>query len=189
MALAISYPSHLVKHLTLRDGTALTLRPIRPGDAAMEDAFVRALSDESRYYRFMDHRSELSPSLLTHLTEIDYRDHMALIATTVSAGAELQVGVARYVVESESAQELRAEFALVVADAWQNRGIGRLLMAHLITAAQERGITQLFSDILASNHKMLGFMRQLEFVTVYDPASPGVIHASRTLTPSSTQRK
>ena len=60
------YPSHLVNHLKLADGAAVTIRPIRPEDAAIEQAFVRKLSDESRYFRFMDSLRELSPRMLSH---------------------------------------------------------------------------------------------------------------------------
>ena len=69
------YPSHLIKHQLLRDGTAVTLRPISAGDAQGEATFVRNVSDESRYYRFMEHLHELSPGLLSHLIEIDYHDY------------------------------------------------------------------------------------------------------------------
>ena len=163
------YPAHLIRESRLRDGTAVTLRPIRPDDAEREARFVRELSDESRYYRFMDHVRDLSPSVLAHFTQIDYHDHMALVTTT-QAGAELlQIGVARYVVDVDS--PLHAEFAIAIADAWQNRGVGARLMAHLITAAQARGLTLLFSDVLSGNRKMLSLMNKLGFIMTHDDAS------------------
>lgn len=60
------YPSHLVKHLKLADGVAIAIRPIRAEDAAIEPAFVRKLSNESRYFRFMDSLREPSPRMLSH---------------------------------------------------------------------------------------------------------------------------
>src|SRR5678815_5796605 len=82
------YPLHLVHEVRLRDGAAMTIRPIRPEDAAIETAFVRELSEESRYYRFMDSLRELPPDMLTHFTEVDYDRHLALIVTTPELGTE-----------------------------------------------------------------------------------------------------
>ena len=73
------YPAHLVQRLTLKEGSEVTVRPIRPEDAEIEQSFVRELSDESRYNRFMDTLRELSPRLLAHFTRVDYDRHMALI--------------------------------------------------------------------------------------------------------------
>ena len=135
------YPEHLIRECRLRDGAVVVLRPIRPDDAEREARFVRDLSDESRYYRFMDHLRELSPSSLLHLTQIDYHDHMALVAVTLVEEQPLQIGVARYVVDRTAAAESDAhpcaEFAIAIADAWQNRGLGTRLMTHLIDSARE----------------------------------------------------
>ncbi|HEX9684766.1 MAG TPA: GNAT family N-acetyltransferase, partial [Burkholderiales bacterium] len=90
------YPSHLVQRLTLRDGTAVTIRPIRPEDEDIEQEFVRKLSDESRYFRFRDAVRELSPRVLAQLTRVDYDRHLALIAVTGHDGREIQIAVARY---------------------------------------------------------------------------------------------
>ena len=95
------YPAHLVKHLTLADGTPVTLRPIRAADARIEQEFVRSLSDEARYFRFMDMLRELSPQMLRQMTEIDYHNQMALIAVTPSHNYEVQIAVGRYVVYPE----------------------------------------------------------------------------------------
>ena len=83
-----AYPQHLIRKMTLADGTTVTLRPIRPSDAGIEQAFVRELSDESRYFRFMDMLRELSPQMLKQLTEIDYDTHMAFIAVVDEPAGE-----------------------------------------------------------------------------------------------------
>jgi len=93
-----SYPAHLVKTITLADGAAVTLRPIRIADADIEQEFVRGLSDEARYFRFMDMLRELSPQMLKQMTDIDYHNQMALIAVTRRSGKEVQIAVGRYVV-------------------------------------------------------------------------------------------
>lgn len=171
------YPAHLEREIVLRDGKAVTLRPIRPDDAEREADFVRELSDESRFYRFMAQVRELSPASVTHLTQIDYRDHMALVATVIENGVLRQIGVARYVVEPVPASPVQAEFAVAVADAWQSRGIGAHLLTHLIAAARERGIALLFSAVLAGNLRMLGLMKKMGFTLTQDTADVSLLRA------------
>lgn len=163
------YPSHLVQHLTLRDGTAVTIRPIRPEDAEIEQAFVRNLSDESRYFRFMDSVRELSPRMLLHFTHVDYDFHMALIAVSHSGGRETEVAVARYVAD---ANRRDCEFAIVIADDWQRRGLGTLLMRSLMAAARAAGIRAMHGDVLASNHPMLQWTARLGFRAHFDAGDP-----------------
>ena len=172
------YPSHLVRNLTLPDGTAVTVRPIRPEDAGIEQEFVRSLSDESRYFRFMDSLRELSPRMLANLTQVDYDCHMALVVLTGVGSGETEIAVARYVIGSGNAN---CEFAIVVADAWQRRGVGTILMRELMDAARRRNVATMFGEVLASNHKMLRFMRNLGFRAAIDPADPHVMRVEITL--------
>ena len=86
---------------------------------------------------------------------------MALAATTMLGGGETLIGVARYVRDKNDES---AEFALVVADSWQGRGIGRQLLAKLIDAARRRGVKHLYGEILAINRPMLELARKLGFV-------------------------
>lgn len=172
------YPSHLVQRLTLKDGTAVTLRPIRPEDARIEQEFVRNLSDESRYYRFMDSMRELSPRMLSHFTRVDYDLHMALIAVTERGGRETQVAVARYVADDD---RRRCEFAIVVADDWQHKGLGTRLMQALMGAARAAGIRIMFGEVLASNHKMLQFTARLGFSAHFDDRDPRMMRVETVL--------
>ena len=173
-----TYPAHLVQTVTLRDGARITIRPIRPEDAEIEQEFVRNLSDESRYYRFMDAMRELTPQMLAHFTRVDYDRHMALIAVTSAQGRETQIAVARYIATGEARA---GEFAIVVADAWQNRGVGVVLMRALIDAARQHGIAVMFGDVLSSNYAMLAFTHSLGFRTVPDAVDPRVTRVELTL--------
>ncbi|MCW5604867.1 MAG: GNAT family N-acetyltransferase [Burkholderiales bacterium] len=161
-----SYPEHLVKVVTLADGAAITIRPIRPEDADIEAEFVRNLSDESRYYRFMDTLRELSPQVLSRFTRVDYDRHMALLAVSTADGRETQIAVARYVIADDG---VSCEFAIVVADAWQRRGVGSHLMYALVDAARRRGLRRMFGEVLAGNHKMLALAQRLGFKAAFDP--------------------
>ena len=84
---------------------------------------------------------------------------MALAATTMLGGGETLIGVARYVLENHQT----AEFAIVVADAWQGRGIGRRLLAKLIEVARRRGVRRLYGEILRMNRQMLELVQNLGF--------------------------
>jgi acetyltransferase len=75
------YPVHLIQEWQMNDGKVVTIRPIRPEDADMEQEFVKNMSDESRYYRFMDTLRELTQTMLVRFTQIDYDREMALVAT------------------------------------------------------------------------------------------------------------
>jgi acetyltransferase len=168
------YPDHLVQRVVLRDGSEIVIRPIRPEDAEIEQAFVRNLSDESRYYRFMDTVRELSPRMLAHFTRVDYHQHLALIAVTPGAAGETQIGVARYFADTEGQ---RCEFAIVVADAWQQKGLGTRLMRALMDAARRAGLRVMYGDVLASNHRMLQLMTALGFSLRFEEQDPHVLRA------------
>ena len=172
------YPSHLVQRLTLSDGTAVTIRPIRPEDRDIEQEFVRNLSDESRYFRFRDSVRQLSPQMLLHLTHVDYDRHLALVAVTERSGREIQIGVARYVAETDRDS---CEFAIAVADDWQRRGLGSRLIQALMAAARSRGMREMHGEVLASNRKMLEFAAKLGFSARPEESDSRVMRVEMTL--------
>ncbi len=175
------YPADLVKQVQLPDGVNLTIRPIRPEDAEIEREFVRRLSPQSRYFRFMQAVSELSQSMLVRFTQIDYDREMALIAVVeseVDGEGELQVGVARYTVNPDQAS---CEFALTVADEWQGRGIGWQLMHELMEVARLRGIRRIQGEVLAENSTMLSLMERLDFSIRVHPEDSGLRRVARRL--------
>ena len=167
------YPQHLVRHRVLFDGTPVTIRPIRAEDSGMEQEFVRHLSEDSRYYRFMASMRELSPKKLKFFTEIDYDRHMAFVATVVREGKELEIGVARYVATEHPDS---CEFAVTVDDAWQGTGVAGLLMISLMQAARDRGFKTMEGIVLAGNYKMLKFARQLGFKRHHLPGEADTVH-------------
>jgi acetyltransferase len=162
---AARYPEHLTKEVRLAGGDVITIRPIRPQDAAMEQAFVKALSDTSRYYRFMDAIRELPKPMLERFTHIDYEREMALIAITKHAGSELQIGVARYALNPGGKS---CEFAIAVADAWHGKGVGSALMRELIAVARANGLESMEGIVLRSNQKMLQLAASLGFNVLPD---------------------
>lgn len=167
------YPYHLVQHRVLFDGTPVTIRPIRQEDSGMEQEFVRHLSPDSRYYRFMGTLLELPPSKLKYFTDIDYERHMAFVATVTREGKEIEIGVARYVAAEKSDS---CEFAITVDDAWQGTGVAGLLMIALQETARQRGIRTMEGLVLATNRQMLKFARQLGFKILHEPGEGDTVH-------------
>jgi acetyltransferase len=106
---------------------------------------------------------------------IDYSRDMALAATTMLGGAETLIGVARYVRDKDKPS---AEFAIVVADPWQGRGIGGRLLAKLADVARRRGLKRLHGEILAINRPMLGLVRKLGFTLQRHDQDPTLTHAT-----------
>jgi acetyltransferase len=166
------YPIELVGDVVLRDGTVLHVRPIRPEDAELEQAFVHGLSEQSRYFRFFYRLHDLTPAMLARFTQVDYDREMALVAIDdgVASGSPPSfVGVARYTTNPDGES---AEFAVVVADAWQGRGVAQALMRRLIECAKRRSLTRLEGVVLRANTNMRKFCESLGFVLHDDPSEP-----------------
>ncbi len=157
------YPTGLESQIVLNDGTTLKVRPVRPEDAEIERTFVASLSEQTRYFRFFYRLHELTPAMLARFTQVDYDREVALLALAPDPSAptgEVIVGISRYIANHDGAS---AEFAVVVADAWHGRGVGRLLMERIIGCARKRGFKRLEGIVLRANQGMLKFSQQLGF--------------------------
>lgn len=156
---------------TAPDGAVVTIRPIHATDLELEREFVTGLSPMTGYHRLMSTRT---PSLdeLRRFTDVDATREVALIATTAIDGRERQVGVARYVKDESRLGE--AEFAIVLADAWQRRGLGRTLLTKLIDHARRQGLRRLVGTTLSENEGMLRLARRLGFSVALNPESASV---------------
>ncbi len=160
------YPANLVTRTQLPNGTNIVIRPIRPEDVDLERNFTRELSDEAKYFRYMSSVQELTPEMLMRFTQIDYHYEMALIAVTEVDNHEVELGVARYVINPDKKS---CEFALVVSDKWQRQGIGHRLMHHLMEVARDRGLEKMEGEVLSNNFKMLDLMKSLNFSIATSP--------------------
>src|SRR4051794_17622000 len=143
----------------LRDGTRLVVRPISPADrASLAEAYAR-MSRESLYRRFMGAKSGLTNRELTYFTEIDHVTHEALIAIDPCTGAV--VAEARYAGSVEDPWS--GDVAVIVADDWHGRGLGKALLQRLIGAARDAGIVRLRGTMLAMNEPARGLVRSVGF--------------------------
>ncbi|MDR3387595.1 MAG: GNAT family N-acetyltransferase [Rudaea sp.] len=149
----------------LRDGTHVLVRPIRKSDASIERTFIERLSPESRHFRFLGYFKSPSDELVKRMTDIDDERDMAFVALVHDEGEKKEVGVSRYSVATDGTS---CECAVAVADEWHGRGLGALLMRHLIEVARSRGIKKMCSIDSSDNSGMrdlaayLGFKRQTD---------------------------
>ena len=148
-----------MSEIVLAAGTRLPVRLIRPEDAPLVTRFFDGLSERSRYQRFMQHLRELPPAMLARLTNVDNERALALVVLDPE-GREL-VAVGRY---APSVDDGNAEFALTVADAWQAKGIGRVLLERLCDCARRARYAALYGRILDDNKEMLQLAARLGFV-------------------------
>lgn len=167
---APAYPE-IVENWNLPDGSAATLRPIRAADMELEKAFVRNLSAQSKFKRFMGELKELSPQLLYDFTHPDHSREAAYVVIRSTVAGEEQIGVGRFALNDDGES---CEFAVTVADAWQGKGIGGRLMRALMRDARARGLKRIEGYVLGANTKMLEFMRRLGFSVELSHADPGV---------------
>jgi RimJ/RimL family protein N-acetyltransferase len=145
--------------VTLRDGTTVTIRPIRPDDARrLQELFAR-LSPESISFRFLGQPRELPYEQAEQLANVDYHTRMALVATREQCDEEHIIAVARYAVDPAVAPDL-AEAAIVVEDKYQNRGLGTLLLKRLVAYARIHGIRAFMATVRHDNVRIMRFIRR-----------------------------
>lgn len=152
------YTNDYEEHRTLSDGTRLLLRMVRPSDKQAFAEGLAGLSERTRYQRFMAPKKGFTDAELVFLTEVDGENHLAIVAGRERPGAEPEgIGVGRLVRMEDDPES--AELGIVVADAWQRRGIGRLLLERTTAAAAERGIRRIRAQLMADNGQALGLLK------------------------------
>ena len=154
------YPTRYIQPWLCRDGRSVLLRPIRPEDEPLEHELIAGLSPESSRFRFFYIIKDISHEMLSRFCNIDYSREIAIIAESTTGGKRRNVGVGRLVLQPGTAI---GEFATLVADDFQEVGLGHKLTDMLIGIAQERGLKNLYGVILKDNAKMVGLARSLGF--------------------------
>lgn len=137
------------------------IRTLGAEDAHLFQSFVRRLSPRSRRQRFQTGLNELYPELLAQLTRIGGQGHAAFVAVARENGREVIIGEARYAPSMEHADA--TEFAVAVADDWQNIGLGTALIRRIVSEACRAGITRLYGDVQQENTGMLRLAKRLGF--------------------------
>ena len=160
------------------DGAVFTIRAIRPDDFALEDAFIRSLSEESRYLRLMYSLREPPVSFVERLVNVDGEETMALAGIDDSCGKPRFIAVSRY---GRNPDTRTADFAIAVTDSWQRRGVATQLMQALADYAKCHGIERFEGEVLVANERMLDLCRWLKFDLRPSRESGSLMIASRPL--------
>lgn len=176
------FPSREIDRFALADGRVVTVRPVLPQDADAEQDFVRSLSAASRHGRFQMGVNTLPPKMLRSMTQVDYETEFALVAEAADPASDDDeprlIADARYVFVHADESGATAEFAIVVADAWQGVGLARELMRRLMAVARRHGVRRLYGDVLADNAAMLRLMRRLGARVTLHPDEADLLRAS-----------
>jgi acetyltransferase len=178
---ALRYPTQLIDVVQLPNGSRVVVRPALPQDCELHRAFVRSLSDEARYFRFMTRLSELSEAMAEGFTSIDYHSHVALIATVFADAGETMIGEARYVVDEGS--DAMCEFAVAVADAWQGMGLARTMLQRLARHAATSGIRRMVGDTVSNNRAMIALAKRTGFAVAKKREDGRLVRLVKELSP------
>lgn len=160
----------------VRNGREVVLRPVEAGDAEQVQAFVRALSPQSRRSRFLCGLTELPSYVLRRLTQPAGPEEFGLLAVAGGPGAPGVVGMAQYAPDGPG----RAEFSVAVADAWQRQGLGMQLVRAITHHARGLGVETLCAVMLADNRGMLALAGRLGFAVTGSP-EPGLVQVEKSL--------
>jgi acetyltransferase len=160
------YPTQYVSREELRDGTPVTIRPIRPEDEPLMVKFHETLSEESvymRYFHMMNLTQRTAHERLTRICFIDYDREMALVAerTDPQTGEREIMGVSRLSRHGGAPDE--AEFSVLVSDRFQRRGVGTLLVDRILEVGRAEGLSRITAEILFDNRPMQSISRNLGF--------------------------
>ena len=177
-ALPQGYPRDWEADVVLRDGSVAQVRPIRPDDVKLLQEFHERQSPESIYLRFFAPLRHLSDREAQRFANVDYRERVALI---VEAGGRM-VGVARYD-RLTGPDGPRAEVAFNIADDFQGRGVGSVLLEHLAAIGAEAGVQEFVADVLPQNHKMMAVFTDAGYA-VHRRFDDGVIALSFRIEPT-----
>jgi len=160
------YPTQYVSNEVLRDGTPVTIRPIRPEDEPLMVKFHETLSEESvymRYFHMMNLTQRTAHERLTRICFIDYDREMALVAEHTDPETKEReiMGVSR--LSSRGALPDEAEFSVLVSDRFQRLGLGTLLVGRLLEVGRAEGLERITAEILFDNHPMQRISKKLGF--------------------------
>ncbi|HKV24750.1 MAG TPA: bifunctional acetate--CoA ligase family protein/GNAT family N-acetyltransferase [Candidatus Acidoferrum sp.] len=177
------YPYQYISRFALKDGIAVTLRPIRPEDEPLLVAFHSTLSDSSvylRYFHIQKLDSRVAHERLIRKCCVDYGREIALVADRLNAASGQQEILAVGRLTRQLGRE-EAELGVLVSDRWQGVGLGRELVARLIEIARAEKIPTIVAHVLAENAPMLALVRRFHFQSIptSDPSSlTALLHLS-----------
>jgi acetyltransferase len=163
------YPSQWQRHIKVKDGWRVLVRPIRPEDEPLIHEFLHHVTPEDLRLRFFAPMKEFTHQFIARLTQLDYARAMAFVAFDEATGN--LVGVVR--IHSDSIYE-SGEYAILLRSDLKGRGLGWALMQMIIEYARSEGLKIISGDVLAENTVMLAMCRSLGFEVKADPVEHGI---------------
>ena len=152
--------TNYAEHWTCPDGKTVVLRPIRSDDKPIEKELIEGLSIESSRYRFFHSVKEATEDMLHLFCDVDNENAIAIIAEYKGNDKRRNVGVVRLLVDAD---QQAGEFAILVADDFQNKGLGWKFMETLLNIARAKELKKLYGTVLADNYTMLKLMKEYGF--------------------------
>jgi len=148
----VTYPEELARYDTLRDGTEIFFRPIKPTDEPALSEMMYSLSERSVRTRYMTHTMAFPHKDIQRVTNIDYRQDIAIVGVVPRVSGEEIVAIAQYYLDPKTQS---AEVAFLVQDEWQRKGMGTFLLDYVTQIAKQRGVKKFWAKVLPSNEPML----------------------------------
>ncbi len=148
----VSYPEELEHYDTLRDGTEIFFRPIKPTDEPALAEMLYSLSEESMRTRYMTRTMAFPHKDVQHLTNIDYKNDIAIVGVVPGVSGEEVVAIGQYFLDPKTQA---AEVAFLVQDEWQQKGMGTFLLDYITKIAKQRGVRRFYAKVLPNNKPML----------------------------------
>jgi acetyltransferase len=167
------YPLQYVAPWTARDGSTFLIRPIRPEDEPLLVKFHADLTEETVYSRYFEHLGLSQRTAHERLTRVcfnDYDRELALVAEQTDADGERRIVAVGRLSKAHAAPE--GEFAILVGDPWQHRGLGSELLRRLVAIARDEGLELIWADMLASNMSMRHTAQSVGFTLIDEPGEP-----------------
>jgi len=156
------YPTRYVMPWKLTDGTEVMLRPIRPEDEPLEHQMLTTLSEETLRGRFFQVIRNITHEMLIRYCNIDYDREMAIVGEVREGDKRRIIGIGRLIIEPDFK---KGEFAVVVHDDYQGKGLGYKLVDMMIGVAQEKELEKIYGIVLTDNRAMLRICEELGFRT------------------------
>ena len=148
----VEYPEELERYDTLRDGTQIFFRPVKPTDEPALSEMLYSLSTQSVRSRYFTHTMSFPHKDVQKLTNIDYENDLAIVGVVPSPAGEEIVAIAQYFLDQKTQA---AEVAFIVQDEWQQKGMGSYLLDYLTQIARQRGVRRFNANVLGANKPML----------------------------------
>lgn len=170
------YPNQYESDWMMRDGTPVLFRPMKPEDEPLVAEFLQKCSDDTIYFRYFKLIKHWTHEMLIRFTQNDYDRELGLMAVGQPPSPEVMMGVSRLAIDRS---RRTAEFAVIVADPWQGKGLGPQLIEGIIAIARDQDVKVLWGEVLSQNQPMLDLAKKMGFTLKKE--APGVVRIEKEL--------